>query len=134
MTLRKPILLAAATLALAATAGSAQAPADFGRAAAVEIVLTSFSFTPDTLHLRAGVPVRLTIRDAKGSHNFAAPKFFAAARIAPEDVGKVRGGKIELEGGEAVTIRMVPAAGTYKLTCTHFLHTSFGMKGRIVVD
>ena len=134
MTLRKPILLAAATLALAATAGSAQAPTDFGRAAAVEIVLTSFSFTPDTLHLRAGVPVRLTIRDAKGGHNFAAPKFFAAARIAPEDVGKVRGGKIELEGGEAVTIRMVPAAGTYKLTCTHFLHTSFGMKGSIVVD
>lgn len=134
MTFRKPVMIALAPLALAATAGSAQGPADFSRAAAVEIVLTSFSFTPDTLHLRAGMPVRLTIRDAKGGHNFAAPKFFAAARIAPEDVGKVRGGKIELEGGEAVTIRMVPAAGTYKLTCTHFLHTSFGMKGRIVVD
>ena len=134
MIVRKPTLLAAVTLALVATAGSAQDPIDFGRASAVEIVLTSFSFTPSALHLRAGVPVRLTIRDAKGGHNFAAPKFFAAARIAPEDAAKVRRGKIELEGGEAVTIRLVPAKGTYKLSCTHFLHTSFGMKGSIVVD
>ena len=134
MNIRRPALLAPAALALAATAGSAQAPADFSRAAGVEIVLKSFSFTPDTLRLRAGVPVRLTIRDAKGGHNFAAPAFFAAARVAPEDAGKVRGGKIELKGGEAVIIRLIPAAGQYKLVCTHFLHTSFGMKGRIVVE
>ena len=134
MTIRCPPLLVAATLALAATASSAQAPADYSRAASVEVVLKSFSFTPDTLRLRAGVPVRLTIRDAKGGHNFAAPGFFAAARIAPEDASKVRGGKIELKGGEAVTIRLIPAAGQYKLVCTHFLHTSFGMKGRIVVE
>ena len=133
MILRKPTLLLAATLALGATASPAQTP-DFSHAAAVEVVLKSFSFTPDTLHLRAGVPVRLTIRDAKGGHNFAAPKFFAAARIAPEDARKIHGGKVELEAGEAVTIRLVPAAGTYKLSCTHFLHTSFGMKGSIVVD
>jgi plastocyanin len=127
----------AAVLLLAATTAPtalAQAPADYGRAAPVEVVLTSFSFTPTTLHLHAGVPVRLTVRDTKGGHNFAAPEFFKAARLAPEDAGKVRGGKIELEGGEAVTIRLIPAAGTYKLTCTHFLHTSFGMKGSIVVD
>ena len=134
MTIRRPALPIAAALALAATSGSAQAPADFSRAAGVEIVLKSFSFTPDTLRLRAGVPVRLTIRDAKGGHNFAAPAFFAKARIAAEDAGKVHGGKIELQGGEAVTIRLVPAAGTYKLVCTHFLHASFGMKGSIVVD
>ena len=134
MALRKPILLLfAVALALGATASSAQTP-DFSHAAAVEIVLTSFSFTPDTIHLRAGAPVRLTIRDTKGGHNFAAAKFFAAAKIAPEDAAKIRGGKIELEGGEAVTIRLVPAKGTYKLSCTHFLHTSFGMKGAIVVD
>ena len=133
MIVRMPILLASAALALAATQSSAQAP-DYNRAAAVEVVLKRFSFTPDKLHLRAGVPVRLTIRDEKGGHNFAAPQFFAKAKIAPEDAGKVRGGKIELAGGEAVTIRLVPAAGTYKLACTHFLHTSFGMKGSIVVD
>lgn len=133
MTYRKPVLLAAAALALAATQGFAQAP-DYSRAAAVEIVLKSFSFTPGTLHLRAGVPVRLTIRDEKGGHNFAAPQFFAKAKIAAEDAGKVHRGKIELEAGEAVTIRLIPAAGSYKLSCTHFLHTSFGMKGSIIVD
>ena len=134
MTVRKRIQFAAAILAMVSTVGSAQAPNEYGRAAAAEIVLKSFSFTPDTLHLRAGAPVRLTIRDEKGGHNFAAPQFFAKAKIAPEDAAKVHGGKIELAGGEAVTIRLVPAAGTYKLTCTHFLHTSFGMKGIIVVD
>lgn len=133
MTGRKAIPFAVAALILAASPASAQGP-DYSRSAAVEIVLKSFSFTPDTLHLRAGVPVRLTIRDEKGGHNFAAPAFFKGARIAPEDAGKVHGGKIELEGGEAVTIRLIPAAGSYKLTCTHFLHTSFGMKGTIVVD
>src|SRR6476620_2028392 len=132
MSVRKS-LIAAAILALTADAAAAQAP-DYARATAVEVEVRSFAFTPGTIHLRAGVPVRLTIRDTKGGHNFAAPKFFAAARIAPEDAAKVRGGKIELEGGDAVTIRLVPAAGTYKLTCTHFLHASFGMKGSIVVD
>lgn len=133
MTYRKAIQFAAIAVILAASPGSAQAP-DYSQAAAVEVVLKSFSFTPETLHLRAGVPVRLTIRDEKGGHNFAAPQFFAKAKIAPEDAAKIRGGKIELEGGEAVTIRLVPAAGSYKLTCTHFLHTSFGMKGSIVVE
>ena len=132
MTYRKA-MLAAAALMLATSPGSAQAP-DYSRAAAVEVVLKSFSFTPETLRLRAGVPVRLTIRDEKGGHNFAAPQFFAKAKIVPEDAAKLRGGKIELKGGDAVTIRLVPAAGSYKLTCTHFLPTSFGMKGTIVVD
>lgn len=127
-------MLIAAALGLAATAGSAQAQIDWSRAAAAEVVLKSFSFTPETLRLRAGVPVRLTLRDTKGSHNFSAPAFFAAARVAPQDAAKVVRGKVELKRGDTVTIRLVPAAGTYKLTCTHFLHPSFGMKGRIVVE
>jgi plastocyanin len=31
-------------------------------------------------------------------------------------------------------VHLVPAAGTYKLTCTHTMHTMFGMKGTIVVE
>ena len=127
-------MLIVAALALVATAGSGQAPIDWSHAAVAEVVLKSFSFTPETLRLRAGVPVRLTLRDTKGCHNFAAPAFFAAARVAPQDAAKVVRGKVELERGDTVAIRLVPAAGTYKLTCTHFLHPSFGMKGRIVVE
>ena len=117
-----------------AAPAAAQPDADWSRAPAVEVVLKSFSFTPSTLRLRAGVPVRLTLRDVKGGHNFAAPGFFAAARIAPADAAKVAKGKVELRGGETVTIRLIPAAGTYKLACTHFLHAGFGMKGTIVVS
>ena len=128
------ILVPLAALALTGAPGAAQAPVDWSRAANAEVVLRSFAFTPQTLRLRAGVPVRLTLRDIKGSHNFSAPAFFAAARVAPEDRGKLAKGKVELDRGEAVTIRLVPAAGAYKLTCTHFLHPSFGMKGTIVVE
>lgn len=130
---RLAALVPAAVFALAAQA-SAQPSPDWSRAATVEVVVSSFSFAPDTVRLKAGVPVRLTLRDTKGGHNFSAPEFFAAARIAPEDRSKVARGKIELEKGESVTIRLVPAQGTYKVACTHFLHTSFGMKGAIVVD
>ena len=46
---------------------------------------------------------------------------FSASTIAPED--KSGGG------------RLTPnRAGTYPLTCSHFLHTTFGMKGTIVVQ
>ena len=126
-------LAIAAALALALPA-AAQPPPDWSRAASVDVTLKSFSFTPEILSLRAGEPLRLTIRDEKGGHNFAAPAFFAAAWIAPEDRAKLSNGKVELEGGETVTIRLVPAAGRYKLTCTHFMHTTFGMKGTIVVS
>lgn len=131
MAMRANIALVALALAIPA---AAQVQPDWNNAATAEVTLRSFSFTPGMLMLRAGVPVKLTIRDEKGGHSFSAPAFFAAARIAPEDREKVVDGKVELTGGEAATIRLVPAAGTYKLTCTHFLHTSFGMKGTIIVQ
>jgi plastocyanin len=31
-------------------------------------------------------------------------------------------------------VRLVPAAGTYRVMCTHFMHPSFGMTGAITVD
>lgn len=117
-----------------AVPASAQSDDDWKRADAVEVRIKSFSFTPSVVHMKAGVPVRLTLVDEKGGHNFSAPEFFSAAQIAPEDRGKVPNGKVELEGGETLTIRIVPSVGTYKLNCTHLMHTSFGMKGKIVVE
>ena len=107
---------------------------DYSRAQAVEVDLSNFKFTPAKVELRAGQPQLLTlINKASGGHNFAAKEFFAAADIAPQDAGLVRKGSVEVEGGQSVTIHLVPKAGQYDLKCTHFGHSTFGMTGVIVV-
>ncbi len=102
------------------------------QAATVEIALSSFDFTPGAIHLRAGVPVVLHLVNAgSGGHNFAAPEFFAAAHGVS---GPVARGKVEVGGHRSVDIRLVPAAGHYRLRCTHMMHTAFGMSGEIEVE
>jgi len=99
------------------------------------VELSSFDFTPKKLHLRAGQPVALVLANlASGGHDFAAPEFFAAARIEPADAALVTEGEVEVPGKSTRTVHLVPAAGTYKLTCTHTMHAMFGMKGTIVVE
>lgn len=110
------------------------APPSRGQAAeVVTIRLSSFAFTPDQIQLRVGVPVRLhLVNISSGGHNFSAPDFFATSLfvsgLQPKD------GAIEVAGGESVDITLVPhASGTFRFECTHFLHSLFGMTGRIVV-
>jgi uncharacterized cupredoxin-like copper-binding protein len=102
----------------------------------VTVQLASFSFSPSELALQRGHAYRLhLVNGAGGGHDFSAPQFFAASLIAPEDRAKVVGGKVRLKGKQAIDITLTPqTAGTYKLTCTHFMHTTFGMTGRIVVS
>jgi len=107
---------------------------DFAQANTVEVRLSSFRFTPESITLEAGKPVALHIVDtASGGHDFTAPEFFAAAQIAREDAATVTEGQVELHGGQSATVHLVPAAGTYKLTCTHFGHDALGMSGTIIV-
>lgn len=110
-------LLALAALSLAAPAAAQER---------VDIVLANFSFTPAALHLKAGRPVVLHfVNKGSGGHNYAAPEFFG---------GAVPGGKVELDKGESRDVAITPRAGHYRVKCTHFLHTTFGMKGTIDVD
>lgn len=119
--------------ALLAAAGFAAAPAP--AAETVPIALSSFHFAPSTIHLKAGAPVTLHLVNASGSgHDFTAPAFFAAARIAPDDAGFVQAGSVELHGGQTRDIHLTPARGRYKLKCGHFLHKTMGMSGTILVD
>lgn len=98
----------------------------------VEIVLANFSFTPSQIHLHKGQPYLLHfVNQGSGGHNFAAKSFFDAAKIDGAAPAK---GVIELKKGESQDVSLVPAAGRYKVKCTHFLHSGFGMKGEIVVD
>jgi len=98
----------------------------------VEVRLSSFDFAPSTITLAAGQPVVLhLVNSGSGGHNFAAPEFFAAADGVS---GPVRDGIVEVPGHRSVDVRLTPARGTYRLRCTHTLHSTFGMRGTIVVE
>ena len=98
----------------------------------VEVRLSSFDYTPRTIRLRAGQPVVLRlVNTGGGGHNFAAPQFFAAARLI--EAGALRNGKVEVPSRQTREVRLVPARGRYRLRCTHTLHSALGMRGEIVV-
>ena len=100
----------------------------------IAIRLSNFAFTPEHLRLRIGVPVRLRfVNESSGGHNFSAPTFFAASAFAPGSTPPPDG-KVEVTAGATVELTLTPRMpGTYKLECTHFLHSLFGMTGTIVV-
>ena len=127
------VLFLAVAAALAPMAAWAQ-PVRGQDVTTITIQLSSFAFSPDRVRLRAGVPVRLhLVNVSDGGHNFSAPAFFAASTVTSGPVPP--NGTVEVPGGGSVDIAMVPRSpGTYALRCTHFLHSFFGMTGRIVVE
>ena len=125
------ILLAAPLIALAAIAPATGQPP---RQTVTQVVLENFKFEPSTLQLRAGQPTVLHLLNTSGgAHSFSAPEFFAAARVAPASQPLVHEGMIHVPKHSAVDITLTPAAGQYKLKCTHTFHALFGMIGGIVV-
>lgn len=127
--MRTMLMLAAA---LAAMPVASAVPAE-----RIDVILSSFAFEPSVITLHHGKRYLLHIRnDARGGHNFQAKAFFADAVLAREERARVAGGKLELDGGEAADLALTAPAtpATYPLKCTHFLHSAFGMTGKIVVD
>ncbi len=123
-------LAATAALGLAAaasTSSSAQAPA----APVQQILLYSYGYNPNPIVLAAGKPVTLTFVNRAGKgHDFTAAKFFASSRIV---AGSVRGGEVDLDGGQSKSITLIPAAGQYRVHCGKPFHKMLGMSGDIVV-
>lgn len=122
----KPVhFLAAAAIAMAIPASASQPQA------VVPIILYSYGYVPNPIVLTAGQPVTMTFtnRSSKG-HEFKAPQFFAASKILK---GAAPEGAIELKGGASASVTLVPARGTYRVHCGHFLHTQFGMTTAIYV-
>ena len=98
----------------------------------IEVRLSSFAFEPRAIALTAGRPVVLhLVNTGGGGHNFSAPQFFATATGVS---GPVEDGEVEVPGHQSVDIRLTPARGSYRLRCTHTMHTAFGMRGTITVE
>lgn len=127
-TLRLIASAALLTLALTPATAIAQGPV----AAPVRTVdLQSYSYAPTPIQLAAGKAVTLQFVNRSGSgHDFTAKEFFAAARIVS---GRVHDGEVELRPGQAKTVTLIPAAGTYKVHCGHPFHSMLGMKSTIIV-
>lgn len=103
----------------------------------VTVTLTNFRFTPAALTFHHGQAYTLRIvNGASGGHNFVAPEFFAASTMSAAERAKAPNGKVDLAGGESAVLHLTAPArpGSYKLKCSHFLHSSFGMTGEISVD
>jgi len=138
----RPVLAILASASLAGCVSSypieprlAPASVDFSGADRERVELANFDFTPREIHLRAGRPYELVLTNVgSGGHDFAAPAFFAAAQIRPDDAPLVAKGKVDVAGNTTRTVHLVPAAGEYELVCTHTGHALLGMKGKIVVD
>lgn len=126
----------AAILMLAST-GWLGAAVTASRAASPETIvvhLSNFAITPETLHLQSGRMVLLHIvNDSGGGHDLSAPALFSSGTF-PGGSPPAKG-RIEVRSEETRDVLFVPGApGTYKMECTHFLHSLFGMTGRVVVD
>jgi plastocyanin len=133
------IIARAAVIALAVfstpLSGSAQqttAPAS--ESETITVRLSSFAFDPNRFRLKAGVPVRLRlVNESGGGHGFSAPAFFAASTLLPGSSAPSNG-EMALGSHQSVEIALVPRTpGTYRVECTHFLHSFFGMHGTVEV-
>lgn len=128
--------IAGSALLLAMGGGALAQDLPANGAQRVEVHLSSFHFTPGVISLRHGAPyVLVLVNDSGGGHNFSADRFFAASTVAAEDRAKLGKSGIDVGSHETVLIHLTaPAVGSYKLRCTHFMHSAFGMKGRIEVS
>jgi plastocyanin len=122
-------------VALGATTGAAQTP-DWSQAKPVTIELSSFKFTPASETLQHGTAYRIHfVNTSSGGHDFVAKELFAGSVIAPEDRAKVTNGSVDVGGSESVDVRLIPnRTGSFKVHCSHFMHSTFGMTGTITVQ
>lgn len=113
----------------AARAGES-APAPQPDAQKVEIVVDSYSFTPDTIKVTAGRPVELMLRSVTSliPHNFTI-----------DDPASGLSLDVDIPSGEDVTVTFIPQnKGTFQFYCAKKSilgsHLKKGMTGTLVVE
>jgi plastocyanin len=132
ITCTSAIALAAFSAPLTSSAQQTTAPANESNT--ITVRLSNFSFDPDHLRLKTGVPVRLRlVNESGGGHDFSAPTFFAASSFLPGSSAPPNG-EVGVGSHQTVEIAVVPRTpGSYRVECTHFLHSLFGMHGIVEV-
>ena len=96
----------------------------------VEVVVDSYSFTPDTIKVTAGKPVELTLRSVTSliPHNFTI-----------DDPASGLSLDVDIPSGEDATVTFIPQnKGTFQFYCAKKgilgSHIKKGMKGTLMVE
>ena|ERR1700722_6555062 len=112
--------------------GQQATPAPIDGDTTITVHLSNFAFDPAHLRLKAWVPIRLRLEnESSGGHDFSAPAFFAASNFLP-GASPPPHGNVAVGAHQTIEIAVIPRTpGLYRLECTHFLHSFFGMHGTI---
>ena len=125
---RRAAALAAVAAALPGPAAPAAAPRP------IVVTMTEYAFQPNHLVFRRGVTYRLHFENrGREFHEFTAPKFLKAVRIANRDVVTREGDQVDMPPGAAKDLVFVaPRPGRYRFWCAD--HDWAGMTGEIAVE
>ncbi len=113
-------VLAITTLWTVTGCGASQP--SYGTTSDLTMTLTEFKFTPDTLTVKVGERVKVTLDNTKGTlkHNIKQADLNIDAAV---------------EAGQKATFEFTPAkAGTFDFVCDVPGHKEAGMVGKIVVQ
>jgi len=129
----KHLVLAAA--ALLTTVPAAAAPRR-PQVTWLTVSMTDHGFRPRLINLRHGA--RYAIRFVNGSsrgHDFTAPDFFRTAQLDRDSAEKVLDHKIDLDPGEAATIRFTApqGPGRFPFKSTHLTDAASGLSGYVLI-
>ncbi len=120
----------------AANPAAPAAAAEHADVQVVQVRATEFGFTPSTIEVAAGKPVRLVLtNEGQVEHDLQVDKLPAAGVHASESAhghGKLVAAHAE-KGGQAWVEFTPTRAGTFDLSCTIAGHKEAGMKGRLIV-
>ena len=127
-----PALLAAALAVAIAPAGALAV--DWSKAKKVTVVTVEYAFKPADPTFHVGTTYRLHLENkGKETHEFTAPIFFAASKIANPDVLNREHTEIVMQPGDAKDLLVTPGPpGVYDLRCSD--HDWNGMTGGITVQ
>jgi len=100
---------------------SVAASVSAGQVQEVSMTAKKFEFTPSTVTVKKGVPVKLTVKAEDVPHGFSMPEY---------------GIKKDLSPGESVVIEFTPdKAGSFTFFCSVFCGEGHGnMKGTLIVE
>jgi uncharacterized cupredoxin-like copper-binding protein len=127
-------MLTSVACALCVVILSAAASPDWSNVQTVTLVETDYTFDPNRLTLRLGIPYRLRIENrGEELHEFTAPAFLAAVELRNPDALTPDRSEVVLQPGEQKDLLLVPRqAGRYPFICAD--HDWAGMTGEIAVE
>ncbi len=84
------------------------------------VIGSNFSFTPNTLEVKQGDTVKITFKNANGTHNFKLDEFQVATK--------------QIKSGQSETVEFIAdKTGSFEFYCSIGNHRAIGMKGTLII-